>query len=245
MGDLVESSTNESAPRDAVNSRPSHVKVVSSAREAVSDINSGATILVGGWGGIGVPKELLNAVAESEPQNLTVVSNNCGMGDSGDIGVLFSKRLVSKAITTFPVHAGATEFKEALEAGGLEVEVTPQGTLAERLRSAGAGLGGFFTPTGYGTELAKGKEAPREINGKNYIFEESLFGDFALIRAALVDEIGNIRFEFVGRSFSPLMAMAARVTIVEAEEILPPGALHPDDIHLPGIFVDRIVKVAK
>lgn len=240
----MESIMSESAPLDAVNSRRSHVKVVSSARKAVSDIHAGATILVGGWGGIGVPKELLSAVADSEPQNLTVVSNNCGMGDPGDIGILFGKRLVSKAITTFPVHAGATEFMEALETGGLEVEVTPQGTLAERLRSAGAGLGGFFTPTGYGTELARGKEE-REIDGKKYIFEESLFGDFALIRAAKVDEIGNMRFEFVGRSFSPQMAMAARITIVEAEEILPVGALHPDEIHLPGIFVDRIVKVAR
>lgn len=228
-------------PLESIESRPSNMKVVSSARKAVSDIKSGSVLLVGGWGGIGVPKDLLKAVAETGPTNLTIASNNCGMGDPGDIGVLFAERLVSKAITTFPVHAGAREFKEALAAGGVEVEVTPQGTLAERLRSAGAGLGGFFTPTGYGTELGEGKEI-REFRGKKHIFEEALYGDFALIRAAKVDELGNIRFEYVGRSFSPLMAMAARVTIVEAEEILPAGALHPDDIHLPGIFVDRIVK---
>jgi 3-oxoadipate CoA-transferase, alpha subunit len=218
------------------------MKVVSSATEAVSDIKSGSVLLVGGWGGIGIPRVLLGAVAKLAPKDITVVTNNCGMGSEGDVGVLFAEKIVKKVVTTFPVHSGAVEFREAYQAGGMEIEVTPQGTLAERLRAAGAGLGGFFTPTGYGTELGEGKEV-RELGGKLQVFEEALGGDFAIIRAAQVDEIGNLRFNHVGRSFSPLMAMAAKVTIVEAEEIVPAGTFHPDDIHLPGIFVDRIIKV--
>jgi 3-oxoadipate CoA-transferase alpha subunit len=228
----------------SANSYLSQKKVVTSAQEAVSDIASGSVLLVGGWGGIGVPTYLLEAIRELAPKNLTIASNNCGMGDPGDIGVLFAAQLVKKAITTFPVHNGAQEFRQEYDRGELEVEVTPQGTLAERLRSAGSGLGGFYTPTGYGTELGEGKEV-RVIAGKNHIFEEALYGDFAIIRAAQVDELGNLRFNYAGRSFSPLMAMAAKVTIVEAEEILPAGTFHPDDVHLPGIFVDRIFEIPK
>lgn len=223
-------------------SYPSQSKVVLTAQEAVSDIQSGAVLLVGGWGGIGVPTVLLNAIVEAAPKNLTIASNNCGMGMPGDIGLLFAKQLVKKAITTFPVHSGAHEFRHEYEKGNIEVEVTPQGTLAERLRCAGAGLGGFFTPAGYGTELGIGKEV-KVIHGREQIFEESLPGDFAVIRAAQADELGNLRFEYAGRSFSPLMAMAAKVTIVEAEEVVPAGTFHPDDVHLPGIFVDRILPI--
>jgi 3-oxoadipate CoA-transferase alpha subunit len=215
-------------------------KVVYSAQEAVSDIQSGSVLLIGGWGGIGVPVELISAIADSPTSNFTVVSNNCGMGAVNDIGILFAKSKVSHVITTFPVHAGANEFRNELERGELQVEVTPQGTLAERLRAAGAGLGGFFTPTGYGTELGEGKEV-RNIRGRGHIYESALFGDWALIRAAQVDGLGNLRFDHVGRSFSPLMAMAGKRTIVEAECLVPTGSIAPDDVHLPGIFVDRIL----
>lgn len=218
---------------------PVHRKVVLSAREAVAGIHDGAVLLVGGWGGIGVPEGLILALKSLAPQNLTVVTNNCGMGNTGDVGELFNAGMVVKAITTFPVHLGAVDFRAQVARGEVEVELTPQGTLAERLRSAGAGLGGFYTPTGVGTLLADGKEC-RVIEGKDYIFEESLSGDFAVIKAAQADPMGNLRFRYAARSFNPLMAMAAKRTIVQVDELVELGEIAPDDIHLPGIFVDQI-----
>lgn len=218
---------------------PVHRKVVLSAQEAVAGIHDGAVLLVGGWGGIGIPEELILALKSLAPRNLTVVTNNCGMGNVGDVGELFNAGLVIKAITTFPVHPGAVDFRAQVARGEVEVELTPQGTLAERLRSAGAGLGGFYTPTGVGTLLADGKEC-RVIKGKDYIFEESLFGDFAVIKAAQADPMGNLRFRYAARSFNPLMAMAAKKTIVQVDELVELGDIAPDDIHLPGIFVDQI-----
>jgi len=218
---------------------PNHRKLVRTPQEAVAGITDGALLLVGGWGGIGVPHELILAASKLSIAHLTLVSNNCGMGITGDVGELFRAGLVSKVITTFPVHSEAVDYLDRVKKGEVEVELTPQGTLAERLRSAGAGLGGFFTPTGAGTELAQNKES-RIINGKEFIFEQPLYADFAIIKADLADEMGNLRFRFAARSFNPLMAMAARRTIVEVRELVPVGDLKPDDIHLPGIFVDTI-----
>jgi 3-oxoadipate CoA-transferase alpha subunit len=148
--------------------------------------------------------------------------------------------VVSRAIVTFPVNPAAVAFRERVEAGEVEVELVPQGTLAERLRAAGAGIGGFFTPTGAGTELGAGKET-RVIDGREHIYESALRGDVAIIRAAQADALGNLRFRFAARAFSPLMAMAGRRTIVQADEIVPVGSIAPDDVHLPGIFVDAVV----
>jgi 3-oxoadipate CoA-transferase alpha subunit len=215
-------------------------KIVRSAREAVAGIGDGSVVLVGGWGGIGVPEELILALAEKAPRNLVIATNNCGMGRRGDVGELFRAGSVAKVLTTFPVNPAATAFQERLEKGEVELEIVPQGTLAERLRAAGAGLGGFFTPTGAGTLLGEGKES-RTIDGREHIFEEPLKGDFAIIRASMVDTLGNLRFRFAARGFSPIMAMAGRTTIVQADELVPAGTIEPDDVHLPGIFVDRIL----
>lgn len=215
-------------------------RVVESVSEALGEIADGSTILVGGWGGVGVPDLLINGVVAGAPQRLVVVTNNCGMGRPGDVGELFAAGLVSRVLTTFPTNPLATAFRERVEAGEVEVELVPQGTLAERLRAAGSGLGGFFTPTGAGTELAAGKES-RTINNREHIFEAPLAGDIAIIRAAQADPMGNLRFRYAARGFSPLMAIAGAVTIVQADELVPLGSIAPDDVHLPGIFVDRIV----
>jgi len=161
------------------------------------------------------------------------------MGVEGDVGELFRAGLVSKVITTFPVHSEAVDYLDRVKKGEIEVELTPQGTLAERLRCAGAGLGGFFTPTGAGTELGENKES-RIIGGREHILEQPLYGDYAIIKADQADLMGNLRFRFAARSFNPLMAMAARRTIVEVKELVSIGSIHPDDVHLPGIFVDTI-----
>jgi 3-oxoadipate CoA-transferase alpha subunit len=218
---------------------PNHRKLARTPQEAVAGIKDGDLLLVGGWGGIGVPHELIFAASKLPVRNLTLVSNNCGTGIAGDVGELFKAGLITKVITTFPVHTEAVDYLDRVKKGEVEVELTPQGTLAERLRCAGAGLGGFFTPTGVGTELGENKES-RIINGKEFILEQPLHGDFAIIKADLADEMGNLRFRFAARSFNPLMAMAARKTIVEVRELVPVGAIKPDDIHLPGIFVDTI-----
>jgi 3-oxoadipate CoA-transferase alpha subunit len=215
-------------------------KVVATADEAVVGLTDGAILHVGGWGGIGVPDDLINAVARSGVKRLTVSTNNCGMGQPGDVGELFAAGCVSKVLTTFPVHVGATAFRERLAAGEIEVEIVPQGTLAERLRAAGSGIGGFFTPTAVDTPLGEGKEV-RLIDGRKYLFETPLMGDFAIVRASQADVFGNLRFRYATRGFNPMMAMAAKITVVQVDELLPLGAIDPDDIHLPGVFVDRII----
>lgn len=215
-------------------------KVVDTPLEAVAGLRDGMVIHVGGWGGIGVPEALIRAVAAIGVKGLTISTNNCGMGRPGDVGELFAAGCVSRVLTTFPVHKGAVQFQARLEAGEVELEIVPQGTLAERLRAAGAGLGGFFTPTAAGTPLGAGKEV-RRIDGRDHVFEHPLRGDYALVRAAQADPYGNLRFRYAARSFNPIMAMAAAVTIVQADEIVPLGTIAPDDVHLPGVFVDRIV----
>lgn len=218
-------------------------QIVTTAREAVAGVGDGSVVLVGGWGGIGVPELLISALADAAPTGLTVVTNNCGMGVPGDVGELFRAGLVAKAVATFPTHPGAKDFLERLDRGEVELEIVPQGTLAERIRAAGAGLGGFYTPTGVGTRLAEGHET-RLIGGREHLFEEPLPGDVALVRASQADPMGNLRFRFAARGFNPLMAMAAQLTVVEADELVPVGAIAPDDVHLPGLFVDRILVAA-
>lgn len=218
-------------------------KIVDSLDAAFGRIGRGSTVLVGGWGRLGIPDRLIPYLAKHGGAGLTVVSNNCGVGIAGDIGDLFAAGLVSKAIVTFPVNPNATAFLERYEAGEIELELVPQGTLAERLRAAGAGIGGFFTPTGAGTELGAGKET-RIIDGREHVYESALRGDLAIIRAAQADAMGNVRFRFAARAFSPLMAMAGARTVVQADEIVPVGSIAPDDVHLPGIFVDAVVSAA-
>ncbi|GAB3597012.1 CoA transferase subunit A [Microbacterium tumbae] len=216
-------------------------KIAESLVAAVGAIPAGATVLVGGWGRIGIPTQLIPYVAAHAEPGITVVSNNCGVGIPGDIGDLFAAGVVSKAIATYPVSPGATAFRERYDNGELELEIVPQGTLAERLRAAGAGIGGFFTPTGAGTELAGDRET-RVIEGREHVYESALHGDLAIIRAAQADAAGNLRFRYASRAFSPIMAMAGRRTVVQADEIVPVGAIAPDDVHLPGIFVDAVVQ---
>lgn len=219
-------------------------KVVASVDEAVADVQDGAVLLVGGFGGRGVPTRLIPGIARRGVKKLTVVSNNLGMGKEGDLGILFRNGQVSKAKASFPIRPGSDDFKAAFERGEVELEVIPQGTLAERIRAAGAGLGGFFTPTGVGTVLAEGKEV-REMDGRLYVFERPLPGDFALIHARRADRYGNLRYHRGARNFNPVMAMGAKVTIVEVEELVPLGELDPEDVHTPGIFVDRVVVVGR
>lgn len=211
---------------------------VTSPAAAVASVTDGANVLVGGWGGMGVPAAVLEALAASEVSGLTVVTNNCGMGRK-DIGMLFDAGKISRAIASFPTHPGATGFRTALEAGEVELELVPQGTLVERLRCAGAGLGGFFTPTAAGTALAEGKEE-RIIDGRLQVFETALRGDVALIHAAEGDAFGNLRYRYAGGAFNATMAAAADLVIAEIEtyreEPIPPG-----EVETPGIFVDRLV----
>jgi len=213
-------------------------KVVPSAAAAIADIPDGAVLMSGGFGLCGNPENLIAALLAKGTRDLTVVSNNCGTTEHG-LGVLLKTRQIKKMISSYVGEN--KEFERQYLAGELEVELCPQGTLAERIRAGGAGVGGFFTPTGYGTEAAKGKET-REIDGKMYVFEKPLRADFAIVRAWKADRWGNCVFNKTARNFSPMMCMAAKVTIVEAEEIVPLGALEPDHIHVPGVFVQRVVK---
>ena len=216
-------------------------KIVGSTDEAVAGVGDGDVVLVGGFGNSGVPMALIEALVRLGRRGLTVVSNNCGIGETG-LALLFKHHLVARACASFPAQAGNHHFVAAYEAGECQLELIPQGTLAERLRAAAAGLGGFFTPTGAGTELAAGKET-REIDGRTFVFERPLRGDVALVTAHLGDRFGNLRHRLSSRNFNPVMAMAARLTIAQVDEVVAPGAIEPDDVHTPGIFVDRIVQV--
>lgn len=218
-------------------------KVAASVEAAVAEVRDGDVVLVGGFGNSGVPMRLVEALARLGRRNLTVVSNNCGTGEAG-LALLFKHHLVSRACASFPAQAGNDHFRAAFESGECELELIPQGTMAERLRAAAAGLGGFFTPTAAGTELAEGKET-REIDGRAYVFEKPLRGDVALVTAQLGDRLGNLRHRLASRNFNPVMAMAARLTIAQVEHIVEPGEIAPDDVHTPGIFVDRVVEVGR
>ncbi len=211
-------------------------KVFPDAESALAGFKDGVTVLCGGFGLSGNPENLISAVAKLGTKNLTVVSNNCGTTELG-LGVLLKSKQIKKMIASYVGEN--KEFERQFLSGELEVELSPQGTLAERLRAGGAGIGGFFTPTGYGTQIAEGKET-RVIEGKGYVFEKPLTGDFAFVKAWKGDAWGNLVFRKTARNFNPLVAMAGKITIAEVEELVPVGSIEPDHVHTPSVFVQRI-----
>ncbi|HCY63992.1 MAG TPA: 3-oxoadipate CoA-transferase [Oxalobacteraceae bacterium] len=214
-------------------------KIVSSMAAAVADIHDGATVMIGGFGTAGMPSELIDALIEQGSRELTIINNNAGNGETG-LAALLKARRVRKMVCSFPRQADSHHFDALYRAGEIELELVPQGNLAERIRAAGAGIGGFFTPTGYGTLLAEGKET-REINGRQYVFETPLHADFALIKALAGDRWGNLVYRKTARNFGPIMAMAAKTAIVQVERVVDLGELDPEAIVTPGIFVQRVV----
>jgi len=212
-------------------------KVVSTAREAVADVADGATLVVGGFGLCGIPENLIGALVEKGVRDLTVVSNNCGVDDWG-LGLLLRTRQIRKMMSSY-VGENA-EFERQFLSGELEVELVPQGTLAERMRAGGAGIPGFFTATGVGTLVAEGKET-REFDGREYVLERGIVGDFSLVAAWKGDRYGNLVYRKAARNFNPMAATAGRVSIAEVEELVEPGDLDPECVHTPGVFVDRVV----
>ena len=211
-------------------------KVYDDAAAALHDVEDGASIMSGGFGLCGNAENCIAELHRRGNTGLTIISNNCGNAGQG-LALLLQSRQVAKVIGSY--IGGNPDLQKQMLAGDVDVELNPQGTLAERIRAGGAGLGGFFTPTGVGTLVAEGKEE-RVIDGKRYLFETPLRADFAIIRARVGDTFGNLRFYGTARNFSPLMATAARVTVVEVEELVAVGELGPDDIHVPGLFVQRI-----
>lgn len=211
-------------------------KVVSGAEEAIQGIEDGMTLMLGGFGLCGIPENCIGALVRRGIKGLTCISNNAGVDDFG-IGLMLKQRQVKKMISSY-VGENA-EFERQLLSGELEVDLIPQGTLAERIRAGGAGIPAFYTPAGYGTEVADGKEV-REWHGKYYLLEEWLRADFAIVKAWKGDTMGNLVFKGTARNFNPMMAMAGKVTIAEVEELVQPGELDPNSIHTPGIFVQRI-----
>ncbi len=213
-------------------------KVVASFAAAVADIEDGATLIVGGFGLCGIPEKAIEALREKGSRELVVVSNNCGVDDFG-LGVLLANNQVAKMVSSY-VGENKT-FEQQYLSGELEVELVPQGTLAERMRAAGAGIPGFYTATGVGTPIADGKET-REFDGRTYLLERALGGDFALVKAWRGDAVGNLVYRDTARNFNPLAAMAGKVTIAEVEELVEVGELDPNQVHTPGIFVQRILE---
>jgi 3-oxoacid CoA-transferase subunit A len=213
-------------------------KVLASAADAVAPIPDGATIMMGGFGLCGIPENLIAALRARGARNLTIISNNAGVDDFG-IGILLRTRQVKKMISTYVGEN--KEFERQFLTGELDVELVPQGTFAERIRAGGAGIAGFFTPTGYGTLVAEGKET-RVIDGKPYVLERPLHADFAFVKAWKGDSAGNLVYRRTARNFNPVMATAADVTIAEVEHLLEPGEIDPDHVHTPGIFVRHILQ---
>lgn len=211
-------------------------KVVANAVEALRDVSNGASIMASGFGLCGNPENCIAELAKKTIRDLTVISNNCGNQGRG-LAVLLQQRKVAKVIGSY--IGGNPDLQAQYLAGEIEVELTPQGTLAERIRAGGSGIGGFYTPTGVGTVVADGKEE-RTIDGIRYILETALQADFAIVRAEVGDSFGNVRFYGTARNFGPHMAMAAKIAIIEVDELVPLGELKPGDIHLPGVFVQRI-----
>jgi 3-oxoacid CoA-transferase subunit A len=212
-------------------------KVVSSYEEAMAGLEDGMTVISGGFGLCGIPENLISEIKRKGTKALTLVSNNCGVDDFG-LGVLLQDRQIKKIVASY-VGENA-EFERQMMSGELEVELTPQGTLAEKMRAGGAGIPAFFTATGYGTPVAEGKEE-REIDGRMYILEHAIKGDFAIVKAWKADRYGNLVFRKTARNFNPLAATAGKITVVEVEEIVEPGELDPDQIHTPGIYVNRLI----
>jgi len=211
-------------------------KSVKSAEEAVADISDGAKLMMGGFGLCGIPENCIQALLKKEVQALTIISNNAGVDNFG-IGLFLKKRMVKKMISSY-VGENA-EFERQLLSGEIEVDLVPQGTLAERIRAGGAGIPAFYTPAGVGTEVAFGKET-RTFDGKQFLLETGLTADFALIKAWKGDTAGNLIFKGTAMNFNPIMATAGKITIAEVEELVPAGGLNPNEIHTPGIFVQRI-----
>src|SRR5436305_5463267 len=218
-------------------------KIVATTQAAVADIFDGATVMIGGFGTAGMPAELIDALIAQGARDLTVVNNNAGNGDTGLAALLKTKR-VRKIICSFPRQTDSWVFDALWRAGEIELELVPQGNLAERIRAAGAGIGAFFTPTGFGTALAEGKET-RVIDGKGYVLEYPLRADVALIAAHRADELGNLVYRKTARNFGPIMAAAAARTIVQVEQIVPVGALDPEHVVTPCLYVDRVVRVER
>lgn len=212
-------------------------KVVSSYKEAMAGLEDDMTVIAGGFGLCGIPENLIAEIKRKGTKGLTLVSNNCGVDDFG-LGILLPDRQIKKIIASY-VGENA-EFERQMMSGELAVELTPQGTLAEKMRAGGAGIPAFYTATGYGTPVAEGKEE-RQFNGRNYILEESITGDFAIVKAWKADRYGNLIYRKTARNFNPLAATAGKITVVEVEEIVEPGELDPDHIHTPGIYVDRLI----
>jgi len=231
-------------------------KVWASTRDAVADIPNGAVLMSGGFGLCGNPENLILALAETGVKDLTIISNNCGTTDKG-LGVLLQQGQVAKMVSSYVGEN--KEFERRYLSGELEVELVPQGTLAERIRAGGAGIPAFFTPTGVGTQVSEGglpmrygnngevvkaspKKEVREFNGRPFVLETALVADFAIVRAYKADTLGNLVFRKTAQNFSPMMCAAAQVTIVEAEHIVEPGEIDPDSVHVPGVYVQRLVK---
>ncbi|MDN3482773.1 3-oxoacid CoA-transferase subunit A [Arthrobacter sp. APC 3897] len=211
--------------------------------EAVASITDGATVMIGGFGKAGQPVELIEALLRQGASDLTVVNNNAGNGENG-LAALIGAGRVRKIICSFPRQSDSQLFDAKYRAGEIELELVPQGNLAERIRAAGAGIGGFFTPTGYGTMLAEGKET-RMIDGRGYVFETPLSADFALIKALRADRAGNLVYRKTARNFGPVMAAAAKNAIVQVRDVVEPGGLDPEHVVTPGIYVNTLVRVAE
>lgn len=216
----------------------SQKKIYSSAREALEGVQDGMTLLVGGFGLCGIPENLILALRDTGVKDLTCVSNNAGVDDFG-LGLLLQTRQIKKMISSY-VGENKT-FAEQFLSGQLEVELTPQGTLAERIRAGGAGIPGFYTATGVGTEVAQGKET-KDFDGRTYLLERAIVGDFALVKAWKADTYGNLIFRKTAANFNPMMATAGKITVAEVEEIVEVGELDPDQIHIPGIYVQRLIR---
>ncbi|NQD42788.1 3-oxoacid CoA-transferase subunit A, partial [Glutamicibacter halophytocola] len=210
-------------------------RIATSAADAVAEITDGSTVLIGGFGNAGQPMELIDALMDCGAKDLTVVNNNAGQADAG-LALLIKERRVKKIICSFPRQSDSWHFDAAYRAGEIELELVPQGNLAERIRAAGAGIGGFFTPTGYGTLLAEGKET-RVIDGRGYVLETPIHADFALIKALKADTFGNLVYRKTARNFGPIMATAAKAAIVQVDEVVEVGSIDPEHVITPGIYV--------
>jgi len=216
-------------------------KIVSTLNEAVAGIEDGATIMVSGFGEAGAPSLLMEAIIEQGAKNLTAISNNAGEAYHG-LAKLIAMKRVNKVICSFPTAAKKAVVKDLYQTGEIELEIVPQGTLSERIRAQGAGIGGFYTPTSFGTKLGEGKES-RQIAGKDYVLEFPLQADFSFIKAKKADRWGNLTYDKSARNFGPSMAMAGNITVVQVDQIVPLGELNPEAIITPGIFVDRIIQL--
>ena len=216
-------------------------KFVATAEEALADVPDGATVMIGGFGNAGMPARLIDALIAQGAKDLTVVNNNAGNADAG-LAALIGAGRVRKILCSFPRQTDSWHFDQAWRAGRIELELVPQGTLAERIRAAGAGIGAFYTPTAFGTQLAQGKET-RRIGDRDYVLEYPIHADYALIKADRADRWGNLTYRMTARNFGPLMAAAARITVVQVRETVALGELDPEIVVTPGIFVQRVVRI--